>query len=115
MASNEAFKKQAEGANDAAKKYMEENEKLQEVSELCMEMPGFHDPKGIQGAETFSWFQVNDQWCNYRTCGQDSCTGDCDEYSVLRNCCIFCRKMYILSLFARSHVTNTKEAVGKLV
>lgn len=36
MASNEAFKKQAEGANDAAKKYMEENEKLQEVRELCM-------------------------------------------------------------------------------
>uniref|UniRef100_A0A673LW51 Endoplasmic reticulum transmembrane protein n=1 Tax=Sinocyclocheilus rhinocerous TaxID=307959 RepID=A0A673LW51_9TELE len=35
MASNEAFKKQAEGANDAAKKYMEENEKLQEVRELC--------------------------------------------------------------------------------
>lgn len=41
MASNEAFKKQAEGANDAAKKYMEENEKLQEVSELCMKMPVF--------------------------------------------------------------------------
>uniref|UniRef100_A0A673LRH0 Endoplasmic reticulum transmembrane protein n=1 Tax=Sinocyclocheilus rhinocerous TaxID=307959 RepID=A0A673LRH0_9TELE len=39
MASNEAFKKQAEGANDAAKKYMEENEKLQEVRELCMKMP----------------------------------------------------------------------------
>jgi len=39
MASNEAFKKQAEGANDAAKKYMEENEKLQEVreSELCIQ------------------------------------------------------------------------------
>uniref|UniRef100_A0A673GI33 Endoplasmic reticulum transmembrane protein n=1 Tax=Sinocyclocheilus rhinocerous TaxID=307959 RepID=A0A673GI33_9TELE len=43
MASNEAFKKQAEGANDAAKKYMEENEKLQEVSELCMKMPGSYD------------------------------------------------------------------------
>ncbi|XP_016401959.1 B-cell receptor-associated protein 31 [Sinocyclocheilus rhinocerous] len=41
MASNEAFKKQAEGANDAAKKYMEENEKLQEVRELCMKMPAF--------------------------------------------------------------------------
>ncbi|XP_073675977.1 B-cell receptor-associated protein 31-like [Garra rufa] len=39
MASNEAFKKQAEGANDAAKKYMEENEKLQEVRESCMKMP----------------------------------------------------------------------------
>ncbi|XP_016411737.1 B-cell receptor-associated protein 31-like [Sinocyclocheilus rhinocerous] len=55
MASNEAFKKQAEGANDAAKKYMEENEKLQEVSELCMKMPVFHDPKGLKGAETFTW------------------------------------------------------------
>lgn len=86
MASNEAFKKQAEGANDAAKKYMEENEKLQEVSELCMKMPVFHDPKGIQGAETFTWYQVNDHWCNYRTCGRDSCIGDCDEYAVLRNC-----------------------------
>ncbi|GLD69032.1 B-cell receptor-associated protein 31 [Lates japonicus] len=31
MASNEAFKKQAEGASNAAKKYMEENELLQEV------------------------------------------------------------------------------------
>ncbi|KAL4646296.1 B-cell receptor-associated protein 31-like [Arapaima gigas] len=30
IASNEAFKKQAEGASDAARKYMEENEKLQE-------------------------------------------------------------------------------------
>ncbi|KAJ4922914.1 hypothetical protein JOQ06_022587, partial [Pogonophryne albipinna] len=30
MASNEAFKKQAEGASNAAKKYMEENELLQE-------------------------------------------------------------------------------------
>ncbi|MBN3274611.1 BAP31 protein, partial [Polyodon spathula] len=32
MASNEAFRKQAEGASDAAKKYMEENERLQEAS-----------------------------------------------------------------------------------
>ena len=31
MASNEAFRKQAEGASTAAKKYMEENELLQEV------------------------------------------------------------------------------------
>lgn len=31
MASNEAFKKQAEGASNAAKKYMEDNEMLQEV------------------------------------------------------------------------------------
>ncbi|XP_067096193.1 B-cell receptor-associated protein 31 [Osmerus mordax] len=30
MASNEAFKKQAESASDAARKYMEENDKLQE-------------------------------------------------------------------------------------
>lgn len=33
MASNQAFQKQAESASDAARKYMEENEKLQEVSE----------------------------------------------------------------------------------
>ncbi|KTF86717.1 hypothetical protein cypCar_00010033 [Cyprinus carpio] len=40
MASNEAFKKQAEGANDAAKKYMEENEKLQEkLREAGIEVP----------------------------------------------------------------------------
>lgn len=32
MASNEAFKKQAEGASAAAKKYMEDNELLQEVT-----------------------------------------------------------------------------------
>lgn len=32
MASNEAFKKQAEGASNAAKKYMDENELLQEVN-----------------------------------------------------------------------------------
>lgn len=32
MASNEAFKKQAEGASTAAKKYMEDNELLQEVT-----------------------------------------------------------------------------------
>lgn len=31
LASNEAFKKQAEGASDAAKKYMEENDKLKKV------------------------------------------------------------------------------------
>lgn len=31
MASNQAFQKQAESASDAARKYMEENEKLQEV------------------------------------------------------------------------------------
>ncbi|MBN3272282.1 BAP31 protein, partial [Polyodon spathula] len=32
VASNEAFRKQAEGASDAAKKYMEENQRLQEAS-----------------------------------------------------------------------------------
>lgn len=32
MASNEAFKKQAESASDAAKKYMEENDLLKKVS-----------------------------------------------------------------------------------
>uniref|UniRef100_A0A8C5SI44 Endoplasmic reticulum transmembrane protein n=1 Tax=Laticauda laticaudata TaxID=8630 RepID=A0A8C5SI44_LATLA len=31
LASNEAFKKQAEGASDAAKKYMEENDKLKKI------------------------------------------------------------------------------------
>lgn len=31
MASNQAFQKQAESASDAARRYMEENEKLQEV------------------------------------------------------------------------------------
>ena len=31
MASNEAFKKQAEGASNAAKKFMEENDQLQQV------------------------------------------------------------------------------------
>lgn len=36
MASNEAFKKQAEGASTAAKKYMEENELLQEVRHTHM-------------------------------------------------------------------------------
>lgn len=35
MASNEAFQKQAEGASAAAKKYMEENELLQEVTPTC--------------------------------------------------------------------------------
>ncbi|XP_076133028.1 B-cell receptor-associated protein 31 [Alosa pseudoharengus] len=40
MASNEAFKKQAEGANDAAKRYMEENEKLQDtLREAGIEIP----------------------------------------------------------------------------
>ncbi|KAA0714342.1 B-cell receptor-associated protein 31 [Triplophysa tibetana] len=40
MASNEAFKKQAEGANDAARKYMEENETLQEkLREAGVEVP----------------------------------------------------------------------------
>ncbi|XP_056585634.1 B-cell receptor-associated protein 31 [Triplophysa dalaica] len=40
MASNEAFKKQAEGANDAARKYMDENETLQEkLREAGVEVP----------------------------------------------------------------------------
>ncbi|XP_041093137.1 B-cell receptor-associated protein 31 [Polyodon spathula] len=40
MASNEAFRKQAEGASDAAKKYMEENERLQEeLKEAGIETP----------------------------------------------------------------------------
>ncbi|XP_028849126.1 B-cell receptor-associated protein 31 [Denticeps clupeoides] len=51
MASNEAFKKQAEGANDAAKKYMEENEKLQEkLRDAGIEIPevGSKPTKGLQ-------------------------------------------------------------------
>ncbi|KAJ8257753.1 hypothetical protein GJAV_G00189320 [Gymnothorax javanicus] len=40
LASNEAFKKQAEGASDAAKRYMEENEKLQEkLREAGIDIP----------------------------------------------------------------------------
>lgn len=40
MASNEAFKKQAEGASNAAKKYMEENELLQEkLRDAGVEVP----------------------------------------------------------------------------
>ncbi|XP_058873048.1 B-cell receptor-associated protein 31-like [Acipenser ruthenus] len=40
VASNEAFRKQAEGASDAAKKYMEENERLQEeLKEAGIEAP----------------------------------------------------------------------------
>ncbi|XP_032065213.1 B-cell receptor-associated protein 31 isoform X2 [Thamnophis elegans] len=35
LASNEAFKKQAEGASDAAKKYMEENDKLKKQLKLA--------------------------------------------------------------------------------
>ncbi|XP_026879370.1 B-cell receptor-associated protein 31 [Electrophorus electricus] len=49
MASNEAFQKQAEGASDAARRYMEENEKLQEkLREAGVEVPevGGGKPKG---------------------------------------------------------------------
>lgn len=42
MASNEAFKKQAEGASAAAKKYMEDNELLQEVSVTIIIIPRTH-------------------------------------------------------------------------
>ncbi|XP_030640387.1 B-cell receptor-associated protein 31 [Chanos chanos] len=51
MASNEAFRKQAEGANDAAKKYMEENEKLQEkLREAGVELPEVGS-KAVGGVE----------------------------------------------------------------
>ncbi|XP_036389642.1 B-cell receptor-associated protein 31 [Megalops cyprinoides] len=51
IASNEAFKKQAEGASDAAKKYMEENEKLQEkLREAGIEVPEMGKKTG-PGAE----------------------------------------------------------------
>ncbi|KAG7280858.1 hypothetical protein CRUP_010840 [Coryphaenoides rupestris] len=40
MASNEAFKKQAEGASNAAKKFMEENDQLQQkLKEAGLEVP----------------------------------------------------------------------------
>ncbi|KAM4737338.1 B-cell receptor-associated protein 31 [Anableps anableps] len=44
MASNEAFKKQAEGASAAAKTYMEENEQLQET----LREAGIEVPKGAK-------------------------------------------------------------------
>lgn len=39
LASNEAFKKQAESASEAAKKYMEENAELKKVSSACLTPP----------------------------------------------------------------------------
>lgn len=39
LASNEAFKKQAESASVAAKKYMEENDQLKKVSSACQTPP----------------------------------------------------------------------------
>ncbi|KAM3844580.1 B-cell receptor-associated protein 31 isoform 1-T1 [Vipera latastei] len=50
LASNEAFKKQAEGASDAAKKYMEENDKLKKELKLAGVEVADLDIKGI-GAE----------------------------------------------------------------
>ncbi|XP_063064784.1 B-cell receptor-associated protein 31 [Engraulis encrasicolus] len=48
MASNEAFKKQAEGANTAAKKYMEDNEKLQDqLREAGVEIPDAGSKPGV--------------------------------------------------------------------
>ncbi|XP_054859369.1 B-cell receptor-associated protein 31 [Eublepharis macularius] len=46
LASNEAFKKQAEGASDAAKKYMEENDKLKKELKLAGIEVGDLDTKG---------------------------------------------------------------------
>lgn len=43
LASNEAFKKQAESASEAAKKYMEENDQLKKVS------PAFATHCGMPG------------------------------------------------------------------
>ncbi|KAL8164426.1 UNVERIFIED_CONTAM: hypothetical protein K2H54_051087 [Gekko kuhli] len=43
LASNEAFKKQAEGASDAAKKYMEENDKLKKAAVATEEEVGDRD------------------------------------------------------------------------
>ncbi|XP_072847525.1 B-cell receptor-associated protein 31 isoform X1 [Pogona vitticeps] len=50
LASNEAFKKQAEGASDAARKYMEENDKLKKELKLAGVEVADLDTKGA-GAE----------------------------------------------------------------
>lgn len=48
IASNEAFRKQAEGASDAAKRYMEENEKLQEkLREAGIDIPEVGKKAGV--------------------------------------------------------------------
>ncbi|KAM6474899.1 B-cell receptor-associated protein 31 [Liasis olivaceus] len=59
LASNEAFKKQAEGASDAAKKYMEENDKLKkelklagvEVADLDIKSIGTEEENRVLQAE----------------------------------------------------------------
>ncbi|KAI1892977.1 hypothetical protein AGOR_G00139050 [Albula goreensis] len=52
IASNEAFKKQAEGASDAAKRYMEENEKLQEkLRDAGIELPEVGKKVGVSTEE----------------------------------------------------------------
>ncbi|XP_061470188.1 B-cell receptor-associated protein 31 isoform X1 [Rhineura floridana] len=48
LASNEAFKKQAEGASDAAKKYMEENDKLKKQLKLAGVDVADLDTKGVE-------------------------------------------------------------------
>lgn len=45
LASNEAFKKQAESASEAAKKYMEENDELKKV---CVVLPSCPRTAGWQ-------------------------------------------------------------------
>ncbi|XP_061470191.1 B-cell receptor-associated protein 31 isoform X2 [Rhineura floridana] len=47
LASNEAFKKQAEGASDAAKKYMEENDKLKKLKLAGVDVADL-DTKGVE-------------------------------------------------------------------
>ncbi|XP_028567725.2 B-cell receptor-associated protein 31 [Podarcis muralis] len=51
LASNEAFKKQAEGASDAAKKYMEENDKLKKQLQQAGVKITDLDTKGAGGEE----------------------------------------------------------------
>ncbi|XP_060619141.2 B-cell receptor-associated protein 31 [Anolis sagrei] len=51
LASNEAFKKQAEGASDAAKKYMEENDKLKKQLKLAGVEVADLDTKGANAEE----------------------------------------------------------------
>lgn len=66
MASNEAFKKQAEGASVAAKKYMEDNELLQEVSVTIMIVP--------QHTPWWGLSHLSESSCTESSSGSLSCT-----------------------------------------
>ncbi|XP_067832324.1 B-cell receptor-associated protein 31 [Heptranchias perlo] len=61
LATNEAFKKQAESATDAAKKYMEENEKLQKtLKESGIEVKGRGDEKDAEKENARLKMEVGD-------------------------------------------------------